>query len=182
MYGVDLTYGEEHRRALPELYGRIGHRLDMADRDWTEFCHYCKQPLAIMEEVQDRGQDLLDKGISVTRHLAMAARLPGFLFAWRTERPPEVQRQIDALNERLRSLEELYPIIGFRVRELLPPGQPILELTPAQWWEHVRIIHRRHHLDCPRLPEAVSRLAVFRAAVRHPLHDPTLLDLTEPIS
>ena len=99
-YGEDYAYSEAHRKELPLLYSRIGHRLDLCDRDWTEFCHWCKEPLGIYELVRDVGQDLNDKATTVTRRLAKLATRPAFLAAWRVERPAEdALREADALGE-----------------------------------------------------------------------------------
>lgn len=177
-YGEDLTYGEWHRTALPEKYGRIGHRIDMANRDWTEYCHYCKVPLALIEEVRDMGQDLLDKGVSVTRHLATMAQMPAFLMAWRSERPPEVDDEIDRLNRRIRELESQYPITGFTIRNLRHRGRKLESVTPDDWLEHLLIIHRQHHAECSRANEwAVNGSRLIEVKDRHPLHDVTLFDV-----
>lgn len=177
-YGEDLTYAEWHRAAFPELYGRIGHRIDMADRDWTENCHYCREPLLIVEEVRDRGQDLLDKGTSVTRRLAERANLPAALMAWRSDRPKEVDREINTLHARIRELEAGWPIVGFTVRYLRRRDSLRLHrLTPAEWLEWLAIQHREHHAQCEKaneFPVRRDRLIAVRDA--HALHEPSLLD------
>ena len=66
-FGEDLTYSIWHMEQFPSAYERIQHRFVQADRDFTEFCHYCSDPLAIIETVRDIGQDLLDKSVTVTR-------------------------------------------------------------------------------------------------------------------
>lgn len=183
-YGEDLTYGEEHRRELGHLYQRVGHRLDMADRDWTEFCHWCKQPLAIFEEIQHRprGRDLYDKATTVTEKLADSAGIGAALFEWRTERPVDVQAQVDELNGQLRELERTWPIIGFRARLLCPKG-PVVALEPEQWWLWVLAIHRDHHRLCTKAQqngEVTVRLDRLQAAVDlHPLHGPAALPRLE---
>jgi hypothetical protein len=177
-YGEDLTYGEWHREALPEKYGRIGHRIDMADRDWTEYCHYCKTPLALIEEVRDVGQDLLDKGVSVTRNLAVMANMPAFLMAWRTERPPEVDDEIDRLNKRIRELEAQYPIVEFTIRNLRHRGRRLTKVTVNDWLEHLLIIHREHHHECRRANEwTVNGGLLVAAKEGNPLHEITLFDV-----
>jgi hypothetical protein len=177
-YGEDLTYGEWHRHALPEKYGRIGHRIDMADRDWTEYCHYCKTPLALIEEVRDRGQDLLDKGTTVTRNLAAMAHIPGYLMAWRNDRPPGVDREIEALHERIRQLEAQWPIIRFTIRDLAKPGRKLIPLSTDEWLEHLLVIHRAHHADCSKAGEwAVNGTRLMEVKDSHPLHEVTLFDV-----
>ena len=147
-YGEDLTYGEEHRVRLPELYGRLGHRIDLADRDWTEFCHWCKEPLGIYEEVRDVGQDMNDKATTVTRNLARRADVPAFLFGWRVERPAEVDAEIRQLNSRIRELEASYPIVSFRAKQIVPIRGSLVSMTPGEWWEGIYALHRAHHRSC----------------------------------
>ncbi len=171
-YGEDLTYAEEHRSALPELYGRIGHRIDVADRDWTEFCHDCKDPILLVEQVRDVGQNLRDKATTVTRKLARRAEVPAMLLAWRTERTAEAQAEIDALNRRIRVLEAAWPIVGFTARHLHPQTGRLVALTPDQWWAWLYITHRAHHANCSRPGEFPVRIGRLHAAVHeHPLHD-----------
>lgn len=147
-YGEDLTYGEEHRHRFPELYERIGHRIAMADRDWTEFCYHCKEPLGLYEEVRDKGQNLNDKATTITRKLGQMSGLPAFLFAWKVERPAEVDAEIFNLNQRIRKLEEAYPIVGFTSRRLTPKLGPLIAMTPEEWWKHILALHRDHHRNC----------------------------------
>lgn len=147
-WGEDLTYAEWHRNVLPQMYGRVGHRQDMADRDWTEFCHHCKTPLAVIEEVVDRGQDINDKATTVTRRLAAQANVPAWLIAPRMLRPPNIQQEIDELNKRVRELENQYPITSFRAKALWPTRGNLQTYTTEQWAEALLIMHRNHHLQC----------------------------------
>lgn len=177
-HGEDLTYGEWHRNALPEAYGRIGHRIDMADRDWTEYCHYCKTPLALVEEVRDVGQNLLDKGVTVTRQLAAALNRPGYLMAWRTQRPREVDDEIDALNRRIRELEAAWPIVEFTIRSLRTRNTKLEKVTPDIWLEKLLIIHREHHAECGRANEWVVRKDKLLAVKDgNPIAEVTLFDV-----
>lgn len=182
--GQDLTYSDDHRDALPFLYRRHGHRLDQADRDWTEFCHFCKEPLAIYEEVRDVGQDLMDKAVTVTRRLAVRAQLRAGVLAWRTDRPADVQHQIDELNREVRRLEALHPITGFRVRNLWPTkARSFIDLEPEEWWQWVLIIHRSHHRFCPAAQHPDNRVRLYEfeeARGAHPLFDNVLFDCDEP--
>lgn len=177
-YGEDLTYAEFHRNEFPELYGRVGHRIDMANRDWTEYCHYCKTPLALVEEVRDRGQDLRDKGVTVTRNVAARANLPAWLMSWSTDRPREVDREIEQLNTRIRELEARWPIVGFRVRNLRHRGAPIQQLTPEEWLQTVAIWHREHHHVCVKAHEYPVRPdGLLVAKDGNPLYAVDLLDI-----
>lgn len=176
-YGEDLTYAEWHRNALPDLYGRVGHRIDMADRDWTEFCHYCKEPLLLIEEVRDRGQNLFEKSTTVTRRLAGRANLPAALMAWRNERPKEVDEEINALHARIRELEAGWPITGIAARFLRMRNSELRRMRPEEWLEWLLIQHRSHHHVCPKaneFPVRRDRLVIARDA--HSMHEHTLLD------
>jgi hypothetical protein len=152
--GIDLTYSQAHRDELGWQYDRgngIGHRTKMIDRDWTEYCHWCMTPLALIEEVRiisDR--QFADKQTKVTRVTAERARLPGFLVGWRTARPWDVQAQIDKLNTEVRDLEAAYPIVSFRARHLWPVLSPSVDLEPPEWWEWLYLLHRDHHHACIR--------------------------------
>ena len=161
----DLTYSAEHRRALPAQYERIGHRADVCDRDWTEYCHFCKEPLGINEEVRDRGQDLADKATTVTRRLAARARLPAKLIAWRTGRPEEVQQEMDALHARLKELEAAWPITGITERRLYPVLGEFERITPTEHWRRIALLHAEHERQCTRVPH-LERLRLVRTRAR----------------
>ena len=171
----DLTYSAAHRAALPALYGRIGHRADACDRDWTEYCHFCQVPLLIGEEVRDRGQNLADKSWRVTGRLAQMAGLPAWLIAWRTDRPPDVQAQMDRLAAQLRRLEAAWPITGFTDRVLCPRPGPFQDFTPRQHWRRIALLHASHEAACPAVPTLERRRA--RAGLTR-LYAPGLLEIS----
>lgn len=165
-YGEDLTYSEWHRNTLPKLYHRRGHRLDMANRDDTEFCHFCKWPIGIVEEVVDRGQDLNDKATTVTKRLAENANIPALLVAPRIDRPPEIQARINDLNAEIRRLEAQHPITYFTVRRLWPHPTKLERLTPEQYAAEIYLLHRDHHQHCLKAQrdDPVYKLAEINAA------------------
>lgn len=144
----DLTYAETHRNYLPELYCRIGHRIDQADRDWTEYCHWCKEPLVIVEEVRDVGQDLNDKATTVTRKLAKRASTDAYLMGWHVNRPPDVQAEIERLGRRISELEQAYPIDRIKAKKLWPERTSLVEFTLDEWFKQVYLWHRNHHRFC----------------------------------
>jgi hypothetical protein len=154
--GEDLTYSQSHRELMHQLFSRgnhdVGHRTKMVDRDWTEYCHWCRTPLALIEEVRvlkSHEQAFADKPTTMTEITAQLAGIPAFLVGWQNERPDNVQDEIDRLNKRIRDLEAAYPIVSFRARWLSPRG-PIVNLTPRQWWDWVYLLHRDHHGRCQR--------------------------------
>lgn len=149
-YREDLTFAQWHRKRLPELYPKagIGHRLCLADRDWTEYCAHCKEPLAILEEVVDRGQNLNEKSVTVTRCLAERSRLEAYLIAPRMERPYEVQQEIDLLQAKIGLLERKYPIVEFSIKQLHPRHLELQRFTPDEAAQFFYLIHRKHHRYC----------------------------------
>lgn len=145
---VDTTFSRWHRFRFPELYQRIGHVLDMADRDWTEFCHFCKQPLAIVEEHADHGQNLDEKSTTITRRLAMDAKVEAYLVCPRMERPQHVLDEIRRLHDRIAELEDAYPILDFTIKSLAPVHGELKKYTEMEAVLFYLAIHRRHHKFC----------------------------------
>lgn len=159
----DLSYSQWHRDYLPHLYVRRGHRFDVVDRDWSEFCHYCREPLALIETLRDVGQDITDKNTRQTVRWAEMAGKDAFIAAFQVPRPSEVQARIDALEREVRELENAYPITGFRTRQLYPrPASDVRQMTPVGWAKAIHDLHLRHYVVCPRRPalslEEVARV------------------------
>ena len=143
-----MSYAEFHRYGLPHLYKRIGHRLHFGDRDWTEICGYCSEPLALFEEVLDRGQNLNDKATTWTRKLARRSNLPAYLIAPKVSRPVSVQKEIDRLQARVLDLQVAYPIVKLTAKSLYPEAGKLVEYSPRDWLHHLWVMHREHHLTC----------------------------------
>lgn len=153
-YGEDLAVAQWHRNALEEFYGRLGHRLSMADRDWTEFCKFCHRTLCIWEEIRDRGQALGEKSTSITEKLAKAAHCPAWLVAAKIDRPPEVELEIAQHWDRLMELYEAYQPVSFSVRTLYPLKGSFRSLTPREFAKEILILHRDHHRTCKRAQQS----------------------------
>lgn len=168
--GDDQTYARAHVEEMKKKFPRIGHHIDSLDRDLTEYCHYCKEPLELDEVVRDVGQALSQKPITLTRRVAARAVLPAKLVAWHVDRPDDVQRAIDDLNRRVRELEAQYPIDGVKVRDIVSmPGQRVdpawHEMSPGQWWANRLALHHSHHLRCvqARRWQAASAAVIYPA-------------------
>lgn len=79
-YGTrDLTYSDWHRAAsikrfLPVLQASV---LNYIDIDACEYCHFCRETLALIETAIDIGQT--NKATTVTRNLANKANVPAYL-------------------------------------------------------------------------------------------------------
>jgi hypothetical protein len=170
-YGNDLTYAEEHRSHLPELYERTGHRLNMLDIDFIEYCHYCREPLMLVETVRDIGQNLMDKNYAITRSIAERAKLGAMILAWRVDRSPDVEERYTSLQRELRTIERTYPISNFKRRLILPLSTSFDEVSPQDWWEEIRIIHHLHHRSCGNLAARRDPKALELKFRGHPLHN-----------
>lgn len=171
----DHVYGEWHRVELPTLYDRVGHRRDLADRDWTEFCFYGKEPLALYETVYNYGQDLLDKATTYTRLQAERMDIPAYLVAYRTERPPAADREIEELSRHAWDVASRYPIVEFVVRSVNPSKPRLVHLSPGEWADELRMLHQRHYETCPRAGRMADRNpGVLEETNGHPLHQPRL--------
>ena len=147
----------------------------MADRDWTEFCGYCHRSLMLVEMFRDRpdGVDLSDKGVSVTRQLARGVGADAYVMAYLTERPKEVQAEIDQLNIRILDLTRQWPVTRFRAQLLEPHrGKAVTYDDPEDWWELVAVRHSEHHRECAKALRSGERLAnpawLQRAQANHP--------------
>jgi hypothetical protein len=177
MWREDLTYAQEHRHALPEFFGRIGHRFHQADRDWTETCCACREPLLLVEE-QHGGpgrRKPTDKGTGITRRLAERANVQAWQVVVYSDRPKAVQDEIDRLGRRISQLEAEYPITHFDARRIWRPSPArMIRLTPRQWWDWIALHHRHHHENGCRNPanHPPVKWARFNDALHnHPLHD-----------
>lgn len=174
-FGEDYVYGLNHFERFPTQYKRIEHRFKMADRDWTEFCGYCHRSLMLVEMFRDKpgnGVDLSDKGVSVTRQLARGVGADAYVMAYLTERPKDVQSEIDQLNTRILDLTRQWPITRFRAQLLEPHrGEAVTYDDPEDWWELVALQHSEHHRECDKAIRSRERLAnpawLQRAQARH---------------
>ena len=162
-HGNDYIYSIEHLERFPEQYERIAHRTKLADVDWTEFCGYsrCHRPVMLVEMFRDtpRGLDLSDKGVTVTRYLANGVDVPAYVMAYLTERPKQVQDEIDRLNQRVLELTRSYPIVRYRAQLIHPERSRTQEYDPGDWWSLVVLAHSEHHQRCPDARQSRERLA-----------------------
>lgn len=174
-FGHDYVYGLDHFERFPEQYRRLEHRFSMADIDWCEFCGYarCRKVVGLFEMFRDRpdGIDLSDKATTVIRHLARGVNAPAYVVAYLTERPADVQAEIDKLNARVLELTRRWPITRFRARLIEPRFGPAIAYTAEQWWELVAALHSEHHLECEMARRSRETLAnpswLLNAQSRH---------------
>lgn len=172
-FGHDYIYGLDHFERFPEQYRRLEHRFKLADVDWNEFCGYCHRPHTLVEMFRDsqRGQDLRDKGVTVTRALARGVGAHAYVMAYLAERPPDVQSQIDRLNTAVIDMTRQWPITRFRAQLVEPHRGKVFTYNADEWWSLIALRHSDHHLTCRAARSSRERLAnpewVTRAAERH---------------
>lgn len=156
LHGESLVYAEAHRHEIPELWKRNGHRVDSADRDWTEYAHGCREPLALIEEYRDIGQNLYDKNFTMTKRMAERAQIPAYMVAWRVNRPKEVDEEIERLQRRVLELEAQYPITQISARMIYPTRTRFQTMQPSDWWLHVCAHHADHYTRCSVCQQKVA--------------------------
>jgi hypothetical protein len=122
----------------------------MLDRDWTEFCHWCREPLALYESRFDDGRVLDEKNVTVTKRTATLVGIPAFVFFELIPRPQEVEDEIKRLSRRMLEIAAAYPPTRFRARQIWPERGREVVLTPKEWAdEGILMVHRAHHATCP---------------------------------
>lgn len=119
-YGTrDLAYSKWHRDAEPADQCTLPY----VDVDSVEYCHLCKEPLALVETAQDVGQAF--KATTVMRNLAAKGNLPAYLVFYRKD-----------------------PATGgidrFRLRQVYPCFTPWRMLTPGEYVTFLRSLRSKH--------------------------------------
>lgn len=155
-HAIDPTFGLWHRNYLTDLWRALGHRLLFADRDWTEVCNFCRQPIALIEEVLDVGQNLDEKSVRWTQKLGLAARVPAYLVAPRLKRSQERAKRIKKLEAELRDLYCEDDIEQFTVKNLIPHG-PLHEYSVEDYALFTAALHRMHHASCLQATAAIKK-------------------------
>lgn len=120
----DQAYSEWHR-TLPDSLGFI-------DIDWIEWCSACFKRLAVYELAVDNGKNDTKK-CSITRGIASALGVKGFLVLYRKDRYKRIDR--------------------FRVRELAPVERnAFTTLTPDEWADRLYALRWCHPVSKRRAP------------------------------
>jgi len=163
----NLWYSNWHRNHLPSLYRRRGHRMHVADRDFTEVCPDCREAIAIVEEVLIRGQNLEDKATTITRKLAGKLGVPAYLVgtvldddAWNA-----IKDEYAELSTRISDLERRVPIRGFLVRNILKKDRPRFFL-PDDWARVLMHLHREHQHNCPLSKDPIEDVEAYQRSAR----------------
>ena len=110
----DLTYSLWHRGLEDDI--------TMIDIDSVEYCSTCFEPLALLELARDVGQS--HKPHIVTKKPAEKAGLPAYVVFYKVNEKGE--------------------IIQFRVRQVAPTEGEERIMTPEQYADFLRKLHRKH--------------------------------------
>lgn len=125
----DRSYSAWHRRMSTRRFVGIENAqlLSMIDLDaslWVEYDNGTKEPLALIETAEDRGQGI--KPATVTLKLAQRADLPCFVVLYTLANTPNPADT--AWND----------IARFRVRRLYPQTETSWRImSPAEWAENL---------------------------------------------
>ena len=130
----DRSYSHWHRRDSTRRFIGIedAQLLAMIDLDASVYIEYddgTKEPLALIETAEDRGQNY--KNATVTLKLAKRANLPCFVLLYKLSSNP------NPANKKYRDIDR------FRVKRLYPkPEFTWRELSPQEWAENLLRLRR----------------------------------------
>ena len=99
------------------------------DIDFIEVCPLCYEPLAVKETCYDKQQ--VFKATTVTKRVAKALRVPGFLVFYT---PMGVDMK-------------------FRIKRITEPVSEIYEMTSDQWLAYLYELHKEHRRCCKNATE-----------------------------
>ena len=99
------------------------------DIDFIEVCPLCYEPLAVKETCYDKQQ--VFKATTVTKRVAKALRVPGFLVFYKP------------MGDDMR----------FRIKRITEPVSEIYEMTSDQWLAYLYELHKEHRRCCKNATE-----------------------------
>lgn len=131
----DLTYSLWHRK-LPEDW------LTQIDLDyivWVEYRDETREPLALIEEARDIGQN---KTTTVTAGLGQRANLPAYRLLW----TPGKILEHNIICPKCNGTGEIatYDIVQFRTKLVYPLGGEEAILTPEQWHNFLKNLRTQY--------------------------------------
>lgn len=122
-----------------------------------EVCNFCREPIALFEEVLDLGQNLNEKNVRWTKKLATFAKIPAFLIAPRIKRSKEKWARIHALEKELLELYDEEDIEYFTAKSIFPDhDNRLIRYSQKDWAMFVASLHRMHHTECHHAQEAIK--------------------------
>ena len=99
------------------------------DIDFIEVCPKCYQPLAVKETCYDKQQ--VFKATTVTKRVAKALRVPGFLVFYKP------------MGDDMR----------FRIKRITEPVSEIYDMTSDEWLAYLYDLHKEHRRCCKNATE-----------------------------
>ena len=99
------------------------------DIDFIEVCPKCYQPLAVKETCYDKQQ--VFKATTVTKRVAKALRVPGFLVFYKP------------MGNDMR----------FRIKRITEPVSEIYDMTSDEWLAYLYDLHKEHRRGCKNATE-----------------------------
>ena len=99
------------------------------DIDFIEVCPLCYEPLAVKETCYDKQQ--VFKATTVTKRVAKALRVPGFLVFYKP------------MGDDMR----------FRIKRITEPVSEIYDMTSDQWLAYLYDLHKEHRRCCKNATE-----------------------------
>lgn len=136
----DLLYSTWHRPASVRrfLSPRVTALITVIDIDWCEYCNWCCKPVALLE-TQESGR--APKSAKVTAQLAEMADLSAWSVSY--ERTSDNQD------------------IGlFRVRQIYPASDEVLDLKPAIYAKFLWSLRRTHENMSPLCAAKTARVEI----------------------
>ena len=99
------------------------------DIDFIEICPLCYEPLAVKETCYDKQQ--VFKATTVTKRVAKALRVPGFLVFYKP------------MGDDMR----------FRIKRITEPVSEIYDMTSDEWLAYLYDLHKEHRRCCKNATE-----------------------------
>tara|TARA_Y100000114_G_scaffold88165_1_gene81610 strand:+ start:260 stop:640 length:381 start_codon:yes stop_codon:yes gene_type:complete len=99
------------------------------DIDFIEVCPLCYEPLAVKETCYDKQQ--VFKATTVTKRVAKALRVPGFLVFYKP------------MGNDMR----------FRIKRITEPVSEIYDMTSDEWLAYLYDLHKEHRRCCKNATE-----------------------------
>ena len=99
------------------------------DIDFIEVCPLCYEPLAVKETCYDKQQ--VFKATTVTKRVAKALRVPGFLVFYKP------------MGDDMR----------FRIKRITEPVSEIYNMTSDEWLAYLYDLHKEHRRCCKNATE-----------------------------
>ena len=129
----------------------------MMDLDKVACCHACNEPLFLAETVLDIGQEL-KKGHSMTRQLAIKAKIPAFILWYKTAEDK---------------------LINIKVKKIAPDykhgySSTPIDYPPNRWLRFLEYKQVQHFPNCPKKDLFIKKVKEDPIASKSDIYAPIL--------